>query len=209
MAEDIDRNQEEEMEQAVKIAVNSGFHHAVWIDSKELIFDAALRKYCEENLCGNYGKNYACPPDCGTAVDMEERVRKYKKALVLQTITQVEDIMDSQETKAVKKRHNQKTREFVARMEENGKQGLIIMAGSCSLCANCGIQEGMPCRFPRKIASCLSAYCINAQKMAENCGLEYWCKDNRVAFFSVYLTEEAEEINEGSELLSFSDKMRW
>lgn len=52
MAEDIDRNQEEEMEQAVKIAVNSGFHHAVWIDSKELIFDAALRKYCEENLCG-------------------------------------------------------------------------------------------------------------------------------------------------------------
>lgn len=181
------------MEQAVKLAEESGFHYAVWIDSTELEFDASLRRYCEENLCGNYGQNYACPPDCGTTDEMEQRVRKYKKALVLQTITQVEDIMDGQETKSVKKKHNQITREFAAKMEETGGQGLMIMAGPCSLCAKCGIQEGISCRFPDKIASCLSAYCINARKMAESSGLEYWCKDNRVAFFSVYLTEAAEK----------------
>lgn len=182
-----------DMKLVVKIAEECGFHNAVWADSRELVFDASLRKYCEENLCGNYGRNYACPPDCGTTKEMEQRVRKYKRALVLQTITKVENIMDGQETKAVKKKHNQITREFVARMEKAGGQGLTIMAGPCSLCVKCGIQEGTACRFPDRIASCLSAYCINAQKMAEACGLEYWCKENHVAFFSVYLTEEAGE----------------
>lgn len=192
-SENAHNNTDNHMEQFVKLAEESGFHYAVWIDSTELEFDASLRRYCEENLCGNYGQNYACPPDCGTTDEMEQRVRKYKKALVLQTITQVEDIMDGQETKSVKKKHNQITREFAAKMEETGGQGLMIMAGPCSLCAKCGIQEGISCRFPDKIASCLSAYCINARKMAESSGLEYWCKDNRVAFFSVYLTEAAEK----------------
>ena len=150
-AEEINRKQ------AVKIAEESGFHHAVWIDSRELVFDASLRKYCEENLCGNYGENYACPPDCGTTEEMEQRVRTYKKALVLQTITQVADIMDGQETKAVKKKHNQITREFASRMEEAGGQGLTIMAGHRRLWKKCGEKGSHFPRVSRKNSFSLSS----------------------------------------------------
>ena len=69
--------------------------------TKDLKFVPEFRKFCEQNDCGNYGKNYACPPACGTPEEMEEKVRKYENALVFQSRTPVKDIFDDAETKAI------------------------------------------------------------------------------------------------------------
>ena len=55
--------QKEEME---SLAREAGFTNTAVIPADQLVFDPSLRKYCEDNLCGNYGKNYSCPPECGT-----------------------------------------------------------------------------------------------------------------------------------------------
>jgi hypothetical protein len=34
--------------------------------------------------------------------------------------------------------------------------------------------------------SCLSAYCVYVKKLADACGMEYACKDGRLAFFGLY-----------------------
>ena len=57
-----------------QLAEQEGFTRAALLAVDQLVFDQALRKYCEDNLCGNYGKNYSCPPFCGTP----EEMRKYR-----------------------------------------------------------------------------------------------------------------------------------
>ena len=50
----------------IQLALNEGFSAVETIDMKQVIFNPAFRPFCEENLCGQYGANYSCPPDCGT-----------------------------------------------------------------------------------------------------------------------------------------------
>ena len=61
---------------------------------------------------------------------------------------------------------------------------LPAMAGPCQLCEACEKKEGKPCRFPKRVASCLSAYCVQVDKLAEECSMPYWCQ-GEVAFFSL------------------------
>ena len=67
-------------------AVEAGFAAAEVIDTDKIVFDPMFRPFCEENLCGQYGVNYACPPDCGTPQQMAARITAHRHALVLQTI---------------------------------------------------------------------------------------------------------------------------
>ena len=81
------------------LALELGFANAELVETGELVFVPSFRPLCEENLCGKYGVNYACPPDCGTVEEMEARVRRWPRALVLQTMWDIEDPMDEARTK--------------------------------------------------------------------------------------------------------------
>ena len=70
----------------IKAAKDLGFSEAAIMDTKELVFKPEYRKFCEENQCGNYNRNPACPPESGTVEEMMARALKYEKTLVLQTI---------------------------------------------------------------------------------------------------------------------------
>lgn len=50
----------------IDMALKEGFSDAALVDTDDIVFDASFRSYCEENLCGQYGANYSCPPSCGT-----------------------------------------------------------------------------------------------------------------------------------------------
>ena len=75
----------------IQYAIDEGFAVAAIVDTAQIVFDPSFRPYCEENLCGQYGANYSCPPDCGSPEEMKKRILAHKKALVLQTIWQVAD----------------------------------------------------------------------------------------------------------------------
>lgn len=171
-------------EKMVEMALEMGFANAAAVDTGALEFVPAFRPLCEENLCGKYGVNYACPPDCGTVEEMEARVRAYPRAIVLQTLWDVDDPLDSQETKPAKGKHNKLTREFI---DKTGLPGLMIGASGCNLCERCAIVDGAPCRFPDKKFSCMSAYCIFVHKLADSCGMDYDCGPRVVALFSMFL----------------------
>ena len=67
--------QEEEL---LREAEKAGFDHYKILSARKVQFDHSLRKYCEVNYCGNYGKNYSCPPACGTPEEMEEKAGRFK-----------------------------------------------------------------------------------------------------------------------------------
>ena len=173
--------QEEEL---LREAEKAGFDHYKILSARKVQFDHSLRKYCEVNYCGNYGKNYSCPPACGTPEEMEEKAGRFKNVLVLQTITPVQDITDEQETRVIKHRHNQMTWGLIESLSGKLQDFLPAMAGPCQLCEKCEKGEEQPCRFPNRVASCLSAYCIQVDKLAEACDMPYWCQ-GEVAFFSL------------------------
>jgi predicted metal-binding protein len=167
----------------IGLAVQLGFANAVVMDTRDLQFVPSFRPLCEENLCGKFGVNYACPPACGTAEEMRERVLRWKRALVMQTLWDIEDPMDEAQTKPAKSAHNKMTRQLIDRAS---RPGLMVGAGGCGLCSPCAMAEGIPCRFPDKAYSCMSAYCIFVQEMAASCGMEYDCGPGLVAFFSMF-----------------------
>lgn len=60
-------------------AILMGFSGAAVMDTKELVFVPEYRTFCEENLCGCYNLNPACPPASGTVEEMKQRALSYEK----------------------------------------------------------------------------------------------------------------------------------
>ena len=171
----------------INLALAENFAGAVVVDTKDIVFDPIFRPCCEENLCGQYGINYTCPPDCGTPEDMERKIRAHKKALVLQTIWEIPDMSDTAATKPAKKAHNAAQLRLAKKFREGGVPGFLVGASGCALCSPCHLKNGEPCPHPLERYSCMSAYCIFVQKLAEHCGIDYDCGPGLLAFFGMYV----------------------
>ena len=174
-------------EQMIEMAEAMGFSAAAVVETQNIPFDASFRPLCEENLCGKYGVNYACPPDCGTPEEMERKLKCHRHALVLQTIWQVDDYSDSKQTGPAKAEHNAMSQRLMRALREQGCAGFMVGSGGCSLCKPCAIVRGEPCIFPDLCYSCMSAYCVNAQKMADFVGMKCWENDGKIRYFSLIL----------------------
>lgn len=176
-------------EKIIKYAIEAGFHDAAIIDTKEIVFDASFRPYCEENLCGQYGANYSCPPDCGSPDEMRLKIMQHKYALVLRTVWEVPDWKNKEDIRRTKGIHNACTLRLVQKLRSEGCDGLIVGASGCALCSPCAITKGQPCRHPDFRYSCMSAYCIYVKKLAESCGMKYDYEDGMLPFFGMYVFE--------------------
>ncbi len=176
-----------ESDQIIAWAIEEGFAAAVIVDTEKIVFDPSFRPYCEENLCGQYNANYSCPPACGSPEAMKRRVLEHRKALVLQTIWEISDYTDKPAIKQAKGAHNAASIRLSQRLRSAGKDGFMVGASGCALCAPCEQASGKPCRFPSLQYSCMSAYCIFVKKLADECGMEYDCGPGLLAFFGMYV----------------------
>lgn len=142
-----------------------GFSDAAVISTDQLVFVPEYRVFCEDNLCGNYDKNPACPPQSGTVEEMKEHALKYEKTLILQTMQ--DGLMDYKKAKLA---HNKLAEQLAEKMKEEGITDLLIMSAG-----------------PYKHNSCMSAYCVDAQKMADAAGMLCWTSDGMIRYFSQVL----------------------
>lgn len=174
-------------QELIAAAEKAGFAGAAVVATDKIVFDPSFRPYCAENLCGKYGANYACPPDCGTPEEMKQRVLAHKKALVLQTIWEIPDYTDKAAIKHAKGHHNKISIDLMKQLRAAGEPGFFAGSGGCSLCTECALVRKEPCVFPELQYSCMSAYCIYVRKLAEECGLEYSPGEGLIAFFGMYV----------------------
>ena len=136
---------------------NIGVDDAEIVDTALIEFNPTFRPYCEENLCGQYGVNYSCPPDCGTPEEMKQRVLSYKKALVLSTEWEIEDFSQTDRIKEAKAQHNAAMLRLIEKLKSVGYDGFMVGASGCSMCKPCKLTIGEPCEHPDKMYSCMSA----------------------------------------------------
>lgn len=146
--------------------------------------------FCEENRCGNYGANYACPPDCGTPAQMHQKLLSAGLTLVLQSQWSIPGYGTS-EVLTAKRKHTDAVRGLMVKLRRMGYDVFGMGYGGCSLCDPCKRKEGKPCAFPELRMNCLSAYCVDAAKLAERCGLPFDWNSKKLHLFGMILFGEA------------------
>lgn len=177
-------------EQMIQCALEENFTAAAVVDTSEIVFDSSFRTYCEENLCGQYGANYSCPPDCGTPDEMKARILAHKKALVLKSAWDILDYTDVKAIKYAKGKHNDGEQRLMKLFREAGVDGFMVGSSGCALCNPCAKMTGDVCKFPELRYSCMSAYCILVKDLAEKCGMEYTWKGDKMELYGMYVFDE-------------------
>ena len=162
------------MQDYVHLAKDFGFTDAALLPVADLVVVPAYRCFCEENLCGYYDVLPVCPPMSGTVEEMTANMRRYQTALVLTIETTPNCYTDKAEQKAAKRAQNILTEQLMDQMRADGQTDLLMMGAG-----------------PWKTASCMSAYCVDAQKMADAVHMKCWENDGKIRYFSLILFGQA------------------
>lgn len=175
-------------EKVLAMAKEAGFSQVGELDCSTIRLLPEVRKMCADNTCGMYGRCWSCPPGCGSLEECENRVRKYKKGILVQTVGELEDSMDIEammDTEAAHKEH------FMAAREELQKlypDMLALGAGACTVCKNCAYPDE-PCRFPEKAISSMESYGILVNQVCTDNQIKYYYGPGTIAYTSCFLLE--------------------
>ncbi len=170
------------------LALSLGAFRASVIPVELVETDASFRDMCAANVCGNYGRNWMCPPDAGDSHDLMAALKTYSFMLVYQTVSELEDSYDFEGMMDAGLSHNRLMVELRREIEkETFPRVLHLGTGGCRICEVCGKLTGEPCSHPDLAVASLSAYGINVSKLALAAGMKYINGEDTVTYFGAML----------------------
>lgn len=181
-------NNQELFDKLAALALSLGAYRASVIPVASVETDASFRDLCASNVCGNYGRNWMCPPDAGEIHDLIAALRTYSYALVYQTVSELEDSYDFEGMMEAGVAHNRLMAEL-----RHGIDGLSLPrtlhlgAGGCRMCEVCAKRTGEPCRHPDLAVASLETYGVNVSRLAPAAGMKYINGRDTVTYFGAVL----------------------
>ena len=169
-----------------ELALAEGFTNAGELNVGALSFMPEVREMCSANRCNAYGKNWRCPPACGSIEEAAERVKGYSFGMLVQTVAHMEDEFDFEAIEDAGKRHAADFISMMKKLKAEYPDILGMGAGTCRRCKECTYPNA-PCRFPEDSYSSMEAYGLWVSKVCELSSLPYNYGRNTVAFTSCYL----------------------
>ncbi len=160
------------MDKWIEAARECGFTAAAKLDIQTLKPMDMVRDACAAGKCGAYGKNWTCPPYCGTLEECEARMKRYSRGLLLQTVGQLEKTVDTRGYARVEGEHLTAFHRFTEMLRKQYPQALCLGSGGCRICGTCAWPE--PCRFPEKACASMEAYGLFVTQV---------CRDNEVPYY--------------------------
>ncbi len=172
-------------EQLQALPIAHGAFKASVIDAGDVVLDRNFRDMCAANSCGVYGKCWMCPPDVGDIDELMAQLRRYRYALVFQTVTTLEDSFDVEGMAEARKGISRVSFAVRDQWAKEGwdKGALHLSVGGCGVCATCAKRTGEPCRAPELAIASLEAYGIHVSNLAEVSGMKYINGVNTVTYF--------------------------
>ena len=168
-----------------------GFNNFEFIIGSQIVCDSIFRKQCESNSCGVFGKCYMCPPHVGEIESLIAEIKKYDKALLYQSVFELEDSFDFEGMQAGGKKHSERSFALDKLLKDAGyKDFLHLTKGGCGICQKCAKADNEPCRFPEKALSSLEAYGVNVSATVKNTSMKYINGANTVTYFGMVLFKE-------------------
>lgn len=175
-------------EKILNEAIEFGFDAGNILDVSKLNFLPEVRQMCESARCGAYGKNWACPPHCGTIEECEADTRRFEKGIIVQTVTQLEDSFDIENMELGAKKNSKLVADFSKNLKEK-YEVLVLGAGACRVCGTCACPQE-PCRFPGKRISSMEAYGLLVSDVCKDFNLKYINGANTVTYTNCFLIKE-------------------
>ena len=171
-----------------EIPLSLGAFRATVIPVSDVETDASFRDICATNACGNYGRNWMCPPDAGDIHDLMAELRTYTYMLVYQTVTELEDSYDFEGMLDAGVSHNALMARLRNQLKGEGLSRVLHLgAGGCRMCPVCAKRTGEPCRKPDLAVASLETYGINVSKLATAAGMKYINGQDTVTYFGAVL----------------------
>jgi len=175
-----------DIEALIKEAIDSGFSQAGELNVTALEFMPEVREMCSVDLCHQYGKNWRCPPGCGSIEEAAERAAQYSYGVLVQTIGKMEDDFDYETIQDTAEKHKNNFAALVDKVKERVPDVLPMGAGTCSLCETCTYPDA-PCRFPDQSISSMEAYGLWVSKVCELSNIPYNNGKQTITYTSCYL----------------------
>jgi predicted metal-binding protein len=155
------------------------------VPTTELEFFAELRDACKQNTCGNYNKNWGCPPGNGEMPELKAKIISFSKALIFTTKYDLEDSYDFDGMEKAAEIHKSLTQEMQNRF---GRTNPVFGAGCCTVCKECAYPA--ECRFPDKKVTAMEAAGIAVGDLSKKAGVKYNNGEATVTYFSMILYNE-------------------
>lgn len=168
-------------EEFEKIAKECGFTHTAPLDISTIDLKQEVRDMCSANTCGKYGKNWSCPPGCGTVDECKEKVQKYTKGILVQTVGDIEDSFDAEGLLAAAAAHDEHVKQLQDEVMKQVDDILILGAGTCKLCKECTYPDN-PCRLPKLMHSSMEAYGMLVLEVCKKNNLTYYYGSDHIAY---------------------------
>lgn len=176
------------MEELLKKALEAGFTFAVPLDVTTLEVQPEVRDMCAADKCRAYGKNWTCPPECGTLEECGSRIKKFKYGILAQTKGELEDSMDWETMVEIEHDHLDHFHAFADVIRSIHPDVLCLGSGGCRICAKCAYPE--PCRFPERACSSMEGYGLLVSNVCQKNNLPYYHGKDTLAYTCCYLFGE-------------------
>lgn len=179
----------------VSAALKSGAAKAFIIPQDSIVLSREFADICRSNSCGNYGKCWMCPPDVGPVDALMARVRSYRRGLLYQTISPLEDSFDIEGMTAAARRHARVSQRIQAAVEPLLDGGSYhLSCGGCNLCERCARRDDLPCRFPGRALPPMEGAGIDVYNTVKDTPLKYINGQDTVTYFGLVLFDEEKHV---------------
>ena len=169
----------------VSIAREVGFDVAEAIDPRILEAREDGRAMCAADRCGAYGKNWTCPPACGTVQECQERMQHYDHGILLQSIGHMTKDIDSRCYRETERRHMKNFYRFSEELRRNYPNALCLGAGGCRVCKECAYPD--PCRFPARAVSSMEGYGLFVTQVCRDAKVPYYYGERTITYSACVL----------------------
>lgn len=166
-------------------AKNLGFDTVAAFDPGILEARTDVRDMCGANKCRIYGKNWGCPPYCGTVAECQEKLASFSRGILLQTLGHMQKAIDSKCYRETERRHLEQFYALAELVRAWYPDALCLGAGGCRVCKTCAYPE--PCRFPEKTISSMEGYGLFVTQVCRDCGVPYHYGDRTIAYTACVL----------------------
>lgn len=169
----------------IEIALDSGFDKAIPLDVSTLAVREDIREMCSADKCHIYGRNWSCPPACGTLDECASAIANHDVGILVQTVGQLADPLDWDGMMEAEKRQNDSFARAAARIRLIFPDALCLGSGPCKICEQCSYPE--PCRFPEKAVSPIEGYGLFVTDICRENGLSYYYGEGTIAYTGCFL----------------------
>lgn len=176
------------METWIARALAAGFDAAGALNCAAIVLRPEVRAACEVNRCRRYGTSWSCPPACGSLDECAERIRRYSKGLIVQTVGRLEDEFDGEGMMEAAARHARSFRSLSRELRQEYAGMLPVGTESCSNCERCTYPEA-PCRDPHGASAPMEAYGMMVSEVCKASGMDYYHGKGTVTFTGCFLLE--------------------